>query len=134
VDYDAVFGDTPSDGENNHYHVEWNTSTTHEDAYVGSTKFLSTTWNPFSIWAYIQPDFYGNALYLESDIPGNATTPTVYTDLEGQVSSSNDFSDYGCDVLSHENDGGAKRSDGESWWDHGTGTCPEFENYTDTAG
>ncbi len=76
--------------------------------------------------------YFGEATYLESDMPGNSASPTNFSSLEGQNGSNNNFYNYGC-ILSKLNNGSARRADGEAWYDTPT-SCPSFNIYTDTAG
>ncbi len=105
-----------------------------EYAKVNDAVFMTSTFNPYSDWSYpFDPQFFGEAIYLESDMPGSASTPTTFNNLQYEDGPSNAFSLYGAGALSKSNDGAATRSDGEAWYDRTTAS-PNFEIYTDTAG
>jgi hypothetical protein len=96
--------------------------------------WTTTSWNPFSYWSYpFDPEFFGEATYRESDMPGNSASPTNFSSLQGQNGNNNNFYSYGC-ILTKKNDEiGFTRGDGEAWYDTIT-SCPSFKIYTDTAG
>jgi hypothetical protein len=105
-----------------------------EYAKINGNVWMTTSWNPYSYWATpFAPEFFGEATYRESDMPGNAANPTSFTGLQGQDASTDNFYNIGCNVLTKQNDWLANRGDGESWYDRIT-SCPSFNIYTDVAG
>jgi hypothetical protein len=102
-------------------------------AMVGTRALLTSTFDPASYWTPPWgPEFAGEAAYLASDMPGNSSAPTSFTNLQFEQPGGT-FTDYGCGELFVQNDGKAERSDGEAWYNV-TKTCPSFDIYTDTAG
>lgn len=102
---------------------------------INGTRELQTTWDPKNVWASpFSPQFEDETRYLQSDIPGNASARTNWSNLMGKRRTDNTWVNYPCNVLTHENDGSATRADGEKWWVSPGDTCPNFHTYTDTAG
>jgi hypothetical protein len=101
----------------------------HQDE--GGRILESTSFDPTQNWSTPwSPEFFGEAVYKASDMPGNSTGAEQFTALKYQDSSG--FHNYPCAVLSIRNDGSAKRSDGEAWFNK-TPTCPNLNIYTDTS-
>jgi hypothetical protein len=130
------FGTSPlTYGSSHTYYQRWFASCGCVESHIDSTLYLTTTWDPYVDWALpFSPQFEAETLYLESDIPGNKSNVTLWTGIEGQNGTTDNWVSYPCNTLTHENNGAAERSDGESWWDQPTGTCPDFRTYTGTAG
>jgi hypothetical protein len=102
------------------------------DQYEGGRILQHTMYDPTKRWSTPwQPQFFGEAASLSSDMPGNSGSPEQFTNLKYQDSSG--FHNYPCMVLTPRNDGAHKRTDGEEWFNE-TPTCPNFNIYTDTAG
>jgi hypothetical protein len=102
---------------------------------INGTRELASTWDPKNVWfTPFSPQFEDETAYLESDIPGNASARTNWSNLMGKRLSDNTWVAYPCNVLTHVNDGSATRADGEKWWVSPGDTCPNFHTYTDTAG
>jgi len=102
---------------------------------VDTTTFASTSWNPYTYWGTpFSTQYSGEAAYLASDMPGNATTPTPFTKLH-YMNSAGTWYAWACtNPLTKVNQGSHTRTDGESWWNQPGSTCPDFNIYTDTAG
>jgi hypothetical protein len=102
---------------------------------INGIKELGSTWNPKGTWLTpFSPQFEDETRYLESDIPGNGSARTNWSNLMGKRLSDNSWVAYPCNALTHVNDGSATRADGEKWWVSPDQTCPKFHTYTDTAG
>ena len=133
--FDSKFGTSciATDGSTHGYAEPYGSGCGCEYAKIDGTVWMTTSWNPFQYWAYpFVPQFFGEATYLESDMPGNSASPTNFAHLQQQNSSDNQFSNLGCN-LAKSNDGSATRTDGEAWYNQTT-SCPAFRIYTDTAG
>jgi hypothetical protein len=92
-----------------------------------------TGFDPKGYWTSPwDPEFFGEAAYLESDIPGNSVDPSTFSALKYQGADGSFYS-YECQVLTAKDQGTAMRSDGQQWYIK-TSTCPGFNIYTDTAG
>jgi hypothetical protein len=123
----------PTDGSSHGYAEQYGAGCGCEYAKIDGTVWMTTSWNPFVYWSYpFDPLFFGEATYLESDMPGNSATPTNFSSLQGQNGNNNNFYNYGC-IFTPLNNGTATRADGEAWYDTLT-SCPSFKIYTDTAG
>jgi hypothetical protein len=131
----TVFQYSPAIGETHTYIQKRSTSTGFIASIVDSTTFLTTNWDPEKEWSSPPTvEFSAEAAYLASDIAGSATTPVQYSSLQGQLESTNNFANVACSTLYHKNDGAATRTDGESWHDIISPSCPSFINWTGTAG
>jgi hypothetical protein len=121
-------------GSANHYYEKFDTSCACLRSSVNSTLYLSSTFSPYTAWTYpFSPQFFGETAYRQSDMPGNASSPTSFSKLQYQNSSDN-WVNFGCNVLTKQNDLiGYNRSDGYSWYDQIT-NCPDFNIYTAPAG
>lgn len=105
-----------------------------EYAKIDGNVWMTTSWDPYAYWAApFAPIFMGEQQFRESDMPGDAASPTDFTKLQGQHMSDDAFYDFGCNLLQKRNDWLANRSDGQSWYDRIT-VCPSFTIYTDVAG
>lgn len=124
-----------TDGSTHGYAEQYGSGCGCEYAKIDGRVFMTTSFNPYSYWGYpFTPQFFGEANYRESDMPGNAGAPTDFGSLEGQNGSNNNFYSLACNgYLTKGNDGAATRSDGKAWYDRTT-TCPAFKIYTDVAG
>jgi hypothetical protein len=101
----------------------------HQDE--GGRILESTSFDPTENWTTPwSPEFFGEAVYTASDMPGNSASPEQFTGLQYQ--SSDGFHNYACSVLTSVNQGGTERSDGEEWFNK-TPTCPNVNIYTDTS-
>jgi hypothetical protein len=130
------FGTTcvTTDGTTHKYTEEYFSSCSCVKSMVDGTPYMTSNWNPFNNWSYpFSPQFEGEAIYRESDMPGNSASPTSFTDLHYQ-NTDNSWGAYGCGALNVENLGSGDRADGEEWFNSGSGmTCPDFNIYTDTS-
>ncbi len=134
-DISTVYGTSPlSVGSSYTYKQHYYSSCGCVKSWEDDTVLLTSSWNPYDYWDEFSVQFDAETAYLESDIAGNAASPTIYTTIGGELQSTDLFTSIPCNFLTHDNDGGKERSDGESWWDRLTGSCPDFESYTDTAG
>jgi len=134
-DLQTKWGSSATTGQTHLYTQWWDPSCSCLHSDVDTTVYLVTTWNPFTLWNYpFSAQFSGEARYLENDIAGNASSRTQYTSLGGEREDNNNWENYPCNLLSSLNEGSSRRSDGESWHLVANATCPNFQNYTDTAG
>jgi hypothetical protein len=136
-DFNTVYGTSPEVGHTHTYIQKYDSANNDVQSIVDATVFQTTAWDPLSIWPDTSVQYFGEAAYLENDIAGNASTPTLFSSITGQLQSNDSFASVACSTLTHSNAlAGKVRSDGESWWDRvPSGTdCPSFVNYTDTAG
>jgi hypothetical protein len=132
-DLQTRYANQPGIGSVHGYYEKWQTTTGDIKSIVDATTFLTSSWDPFSDWDLpFEPQFLGSAYYLESDIAGDSSAPTAYTNLHGQDYITNAWDSYPCSVLTKVNNGSAERSDGEEWYDS-ISTCPSFNVYTDNA-
>lgn len=100
-------------------------------AMVNGNAYITTTWNPQNRWiSPFSPQYEGEASYLESDMPGNASQQTNYSGLQYEDNTGT-FNDYPCSTLSSENAGSATRADNLHWYNQAGSTCPNFNIYTD---
>lgn len=124
-----------ADGSRHGYSQQYGAGCHCEYAKIDGTVWMTTSWDPYANWGYpFTPQFFGEANYRESDVPGSAAAPTDFASLQGQNGSDNNFHGLTCNgFLTHINDGAATRSDGNAWYDRTT-SCPSFNIYTDVAG
>lgn len=124
-----------ADGSTHSYNEQYGSGCGCEYAKIDGTIWMTTSWDPYASWTYpFDPQFFGEANYRESDMPGNAQSPTDFGSLQGQNGDNNNYYSFDCDgYLLKKNDWLSGRSDGKSWYDQYT-SCPEFKIYTDTAG
>lgn len=135
--FTTVFGtESLTYGNTNFYDEIWNTSCSCEHSKIDGNVEIATTFNPFNAWTWpFAPEFYGEAVYKQNDMPGNSSSPTYFEDPQHQNTTSDDWVSYGCNTLSKYNDlAGYTRTDGESWYDVIASNCPNFKIYTDSAG
>lgn len=134
--YPTKFGTTTlTDGSTYGYSEHWDPTTGKEKNLISGTDFYNTSFNPFSQWTLpFDAQYDGEAVYKQSDVPGNASSPTTFTSIQGQQQSNDNYVSVPCNYLDKGNDGAATRADGEAWYDRLAGSCPGFEIYTDTAG
>jgi hypothetical protein len=123
LSYGATTGYAEQYGSGNH--VEY--------AKIGGTVWITTPFNPYSVWSSFYPEFFGETVWKESDMPGNSASPTSFNSVQYQSSSTHNFVGFGCSLTKSNDLTGVTRSDGESWYDRTT-SCPSFNIYTDTAG
>lgn len=68
---------------------------------VDSTTYLISDFNVFATWSYpYEPQFLGEASYVENDIPGNRNNPTQFTGLGAQNFSDDRLVPMPCTMLS----------------------------------
>ena len=97
---------------------------------IDRTAWMSSTWDPLTAWPQpIVPSFFGEAAFLESNVAGTSSAPTMYTNLGQQSTSTEAWGLVRCDELAPRNDGQTPRPDGKSWHNPMT-SCPSFNVYT----
>lgn len=136
TDLQSRFGSSGclSNGPDDGYDEDYGPDCGCEYAKVDGNIWLTTSWDPYSVWTYpFSPQFFGEARYQQSDMPGDASSPTQFSDIQGQDAANNAYDGYPCNTLSKYNQW-YTRPDGKSWYDAPYGSCPDFEIYTDTAG
>jgi hypothetical protein len=126
---------TVSYGSAHTYKVAWTSSCSCYQLSIDGAVGLSSNWNPYdgSWWYPFSPQFEGEATYKESDVPGNSSVPTTFSNVKGQYVAGDAFESYACH-LSNDNDVSATRADGEHWYVKSLSPCPNFNIFTDTAG
>ncbi len=135
LNLNTVYGAYPSIGSTHSYSQVYSSSTGLISSKVDSTVFLTDSYAPATYWNYgTSVQYDAETTYLESDIAGNVASPVQYSSVQGQLQSTGSFASVPCTMLTHQNDGSATRTDGESWHDVISPSCPSFISYKDTAG
>lgn len=97
-------------GQKNKFWVAYSSACACEKMMIDATVWAQTSWNPYSWWSSTVPwmaQFYGETLYLESDIAGTAASHTKFETLRGQRRSDSGWETM-ANVLGSYNDNPAR--------------------------
>lgn len=64
------------------FRVKWNSSTSHEDMLVDSELLASSPFDPYNVWGEpFIPEVSAESKYIQSNIPGTSSDPTLASDV-----------------------------------------------------
>lgn len=113
------------DGSTHSFNEQYGSGCGCEYAKIDGNVKITTPWNPFTYWTYpFDREFFGEAEYRESDLPGTSSAPTDFNSMQGQNGKDNNFYSFACNgFLRFTNQN-------ETRWANDYTSCPSFEIYT----